>query len=283
MHKRDPCAATTHPGFLVDEASALGPKVCEGGVDVGYRVGDMVHAFAAGTNELADRRLLAERLQQLDVRPSHGNHRFLDSLALHHLAMNRFDPVQALVFGQRRVEITHGDADVVDVDEEHARKVRGPPPSTLVELASMDMRSRPPIAELRRIYEESNTIAVVGASPDPAKRAHVVPAYLADQGYRIIPVNPNHDEVLGEPCYPTLLEIPEAVDIVDVFRPPIDAPDVAAKAVQIGAKVLWLQLGIQSDEASRIAQEAGLAYIEDHCIGQMHAMLGLGPGPGHSD
>lgn len=283
MHERDPRTAATHPRFLVDEANTLGPQMSEGGVDVGYRVGDMVHAFAAGTNELADRRLLAERLQQLNVRTSHGDHRLLDSLALHHLAMDWFDPVQALVFGQSRVEVTHGDSDVVDVDEEHVGKVRGTPPNALVELASMTMRSRPPIAELRRIYEESHTIAVVGASPDPAKRANVIPAYLADQGYRVIPVNPNHDVVLGEPCYPTLLEIPEAVDIVDVFRPPIDAPDVAAKAVQIGAKVLWLQLGIQSTEAARIAQEAGLAFIEDHCIGQMHAMLGLGPGPGHSD
>ncbi len=143
------------------------------------------------------------------------------------------------------------------------------------------MRTRPPIAVLRRIYEESHTIAVVGASPDPSKRANVVPAYLRDQGYRIIPVNPNHDEVFGERSYPTLLDIPEPVDVVDVFRPPVDAPDVAAKAVQIGAKVLWLQLGILSDEAAQIAAKGGLTFVEDHCIGQMHAMLGLGPGPAH--
>ncbi|NNC92093.1 MAG: CoA-binding protein [Acidimicrobiia bacterium] len=143
------------------------------------------------------------------------------------------------------------------------------------------MRTRPPIKELRRIYEESRTIAVVGASPDPNKRANVVPAYLKDQGYRIIPVNPNHDEVLGEMCYPSLLEVPDPVDVVDVFRPPIDCPDVARKAVGIGAKVLWLQLGILSDEAAHIAADGGLAFVEDHCIGQMHAMLGLGPGPVH--
>jgi hypothetical protein len=143
------------------------------------------------------------------------------------------------------------------------------------------MRTRPPISELRKIYEESRTIAVVGASPDPSKRANVVPGYLKDQGYRIIPVNPNHDEVFGEPCYPSLLEIPEPVDVVDVFRPPVDAPDVAEKAVEIGAKVLWLQLGILSEEAARIATEGGLVFVEDHCMGQMHAMLGLGPGPVH--
>ncbi len=145
------------------------------------------------------------------------------------------------------------------------------------------MRTRPPIAELRRIYDESRTIAVVGASPDPSKRANVVPIYLRDQGYRIIPVNPNHDEVFGEQSYATLLDIPEPVDLVDVFRPPTDAPDVAEKAVQIGATVLWLQLGILSEEAARIAAAGGLAFVEDHCIGQMHAMLGLGPGPPHNE
>ena len=144
------------------------------------------------------------------------------------------------------------------------------------------MRTRPPIAELRKIYEESHTIAVVGASPDPSKRANVVPAYLKDQGYRIIPVNPNHDEVFDEQCYPSLLEIPDPVDVVDVFRPPVDAPGVAEKAVAIGAKVLWLQLGILSDEAAYIAAAGGLVFVEDHCMGQMHAMLGLGPGPGHN-
>ena len=216
------------------------------------------------------------------MRATNGDHRLLNPLALHYLTVHRFHPVLAAVLGEGGIQISNGNPDVVDVDEEHARKVRGTRGLVPVELASMVMRTRPPIVELRRIYEESRTIAVVGASPDPTKRANVIPAYLRDQGYRIIPVNPNHDEVFGEPCYPTLLEIPDPVDIVDVFRPPIDAPDVATKAVQIGAKVLWLQLGILSDEAARIAQEGGLAFIEDHCIGQMHAMLGLGPGPEHA-
>ncbi len=145
------------------------------------------------------------------------------------------------------------------------------------------MRTRPPVAEIRRLFEESRTIAVVGASPDPTKRANVVPSYLRDQGYRIIPVNPNHDEIFGERCYPTLLEVPGPVDVVDVFRPAADAPEIADKAVQIGARVLWLQLGILSDEAAEIAATAGLTFVEDHCMGQMHAMLGLGPGPPHSD
>ncbi len=145
------------------------------------------------------------------------------------------------------------------------------------------MKPRPPLAEIRRIYAQARTIAVVGASPDPTKRANVIPAYLQEQGYRIIPVNPSHDEIFGEPSYPTLLDIPEPVDVVEVFRPAGDAPGIAEKAVQIRAKVLWLQLGILSDEAALIAQEGGLTFVEDRCMGLMHAMLGLGPGPVHAD
>jgi hypothetical protein len=143
------------------------------------------------------------------------------------------------------------------------------------------MRTRPPLEDLRRIYADSKTIAVVGASPDPAKRAHVVPAYLQEQGYRIIPVNPNHEEVLGEIAYPTLLDIPEPVDVVDVFRPADEAPGIAENAVSIGANVLWLQLGIVSEKAGEVATEAGLDFVMDHCMGAMHAKLGLGPGPDH--
>jgi hypothetical protein len=143
------------------------------------------------------------------------------------------------------------------------------------------MRTRPPLEDLRRIYADSKTIAVVGASPDPAKRAHVVPAYLQEQGYRIIPVNPNHEEVLGETAYPTLLDIPEPVDVVDVFRPADEAPGIAENAVSIGASVLWLQLGIVSEKAGEVATEAGLDFVMDHCMGEMHAKLGLGPGPDH--
>jgi predicted CoA-binding protein len=142
-------------------------------------------------------------------------------------------------------------------------------------------RTRPRIDEIRKLYEETSTIAVVGASPDPAKRANVIPAYLQSQGYRIIPVNPRRDEIFGEACYPTLLDIPDPVDVVDVFRPAAEAPDVAHNAVAIGAHALWLQVGIVSEEAERIAREGGLVFIEDHCMGQMHAMVGLGPGPDH--
>ena len=143
------------------------------------------------------------------------------------------------------------------------------------------MRTRPPLEELRRIYADSETIAVVGASPDPTKRAHVVPAYLQEQGYRIIPVNPHHDEVLGEQAYATLLDIPEPVDVVEVFRPAEEAPGIAEDAAAIGAGVLWLQVGILSEEAGEIATDAGMRFVMDHCMGVMHAKLGLGAGPDH--
>jgi predicted CoA-binding protein len=142
------------------------------------------------------------------------------------------------------------------------------------------MPYRPPLTELRRIYAETQTVAVVGASTDPNKKANLIPAYLLEQGYRVIPVNPRHDGVLGLTAYPTLVEIPETVDVVVVFRPAPEAIDVAEKAVAVGAKVLWLQDGIVSEEAAGIAEAAGITVVMDTCIGLMHAKLGLGPGPG---
>lgn len=143
------------------------------------------------------------------------------------------------------------------------------------------MRSRPPLDELRRIYADSKTIAVVGASPDTSKMANKIPAYLQSQGYRIIPVNPRTDEVLGEKSYKELTDIPEPVDVVDVFRPAAEAPGIAEQAAEIGAEVLWLQVGIVSVEAGEIAEATGMTFVMDHCMGMMHAKLGLGPGPGH--
>lgn len=143
------------------------------------------------------------------------------------------------------------------------------------------MRSRPPLDVLRQIYADTKTIAVVGASPDTSKNANKIPAYLQSQGYRIIPVNPRTDQVLGEKTYKTLADIPEPVDVVDVFRPAAEAPGIARQAAEIGAKVLWLQVGIVSVEAGEIAEEAGMTFVMDHCMGMMHAKLGLGPGPGH--
>ena len=143
------------------------------------------------------------------------------------------------------------------------------------------MRTRPPLGDVRRIYADTKTIAVVGASPDPSKYSHTVAAYLKEQGYRIIPVNPGAEEVIGERAYPTLSDIPEPVDVVDVFRPADEAPGIAEQAVAIGADVLWLQVGIVSEEAGEIAAANGMTFVMDHCMGMMHAKLGLGPGPGH--
>lgn len=117
----------------------------------------------------------------------------------------------------------------------------------------------------RRILEDFSTFAVVGLSSDPAKSAHSVPAALAAYGWRVIPVNPHAEQLLGETVYRRLADIPEPVDVVNVFRPSGEAPDVARQAVEIGAKALWLQLGIVSVEARQIATEAGLLYVEDRC------------------
>ena len=135
--------------------------------------------------------------------------------------------------------------------------------------------------ELRSIYADAKVIAVVGMSADPDKPAHTIPRYLQSQGYRVIPVTPKGGEILGERAYASLEEIEGVgVDVVDVFRPDDETPDIARAAVAIGADVLWLQSGISSDEAERIAQEGGLRVVMDACMGMTHARLGLGPGPG---
>jgi predicted CoA-binding protein len=133
--------------------------------------------------------------------------------------------------------------------------------------------------ELRKIYEETTTIAVVGASGDEKKAAHTIPRYLQRQGFRIVPVNPKGGEILGEKVYERLEDVPEAIDVVDVFRPSDETPEVARDAVNVGAKVLWLQEGISSEEAERIASEGGLKVVMNRCMGETHYQLRLGPGP----
>lgn len=130
--------------------------------------------------------------------------------------------------------------------------------------------------ELRAILEAPRTIAVVGASGSPQKDAHEIPAYLQQQGYRIIPVNPGKDEVLGRSAPDALADIDAHVDVVDVFRPAEEAPDIARAAAAIGADVLWLQLGIVSDEAARIAEDAGMTVVMDQCMGATHRRLDIG-------
>lgn len=130
-------------------------------------------------------------------------------------------------------------------------------------------------AIVERILTTYDTITVVGASAAAAKAAHSVPARMQGHGWRIIPVNPHADEILGEPVFRTIGDVPEQVGLVDVFRPPWQAPDIARQAVAAGATALWLQLGIASAEARAIAEGAGLLYVEDRCLIIEQRRLGL--------
>jgi len=122
------------------------------------------------------------------------------------------------------------------------------------------------------VLRAARTIAVVGASRDPRKPGGSVPYGLQRRGFRIIPINPFADELFGERAYRSLAEVPEKIDLVDVFRPAADAPEIARQAAAAGAKALWLQLDIRSDEARRIAEAAGMAYVEDACTGVVAAL-----------
>ncbi|MCM1129029.1 MAG: CoA-binding protein [Alistipes senegalensis] len=119
-------------------------------------------------------------------------------------------------------------------------------------------------AGIREILKTVRTVAVVGCSPNPGPKNYV-PAYMQGEGYRIIPVNPRYNEVLGERCYATLQDIPVRVDMVDCFRPSGDILPIAEAAVAIGAKVLWMQAGIINEEAARLASAAGLQVVMDRC------------------
>lgn len=134
------------------------------------------------------------------------------------------------------------------------------------------------IDELRALYDRIRTVAVVGCSADRLKPGNFVPRYLRAYGFTIIPVNPRQASILGARCFASLREIDRPVDVVQVFRPVEEAPAIAADAVAIGARCLWLQLGLESVEAARIAGEAGLTVVMDRCMGVVHGQLGLGPG-----
>jgi uncharacterized protein len=127
---------------------------------------------------------------------------------------------------------------------------------------------------IRSLLLSAQTIAVYGCSADPQKDSHRVAAYLQRAGYRVIPVNPGLEEVLGERCYSDLASIPEdvAVDIVDVFRRSEHVPPVAEQAIARGARALWLQLGITHPEAERRAAEAGLQVVSDRCLKVEHQL-----------
>lgn len=126
--------------------------------------------------------------------------------------------------------------------------------------------SNPSREQLKELLEQSNTIAVVGLSDNRERVSYMVSEAMKKKGYRIIPVNPNATEILEETCYPTLSDIPFPIDLVNVFRRSEYTPEVAEEAVKIGAKALWLQLGIYSEEAASIAEAAGMTVVMDRCI-----------------
>ena len=127
------------------------------------------------------------------------------------------------------------------------------------------------------VLTAAKTIAVVGMSSDPAKPANFAPMELHRRGWTVIPVNPNADEIAGLKSYATLGEVPVPIDVVNVFRPAAEAPGIAVEAARVGAKALWLQKGIVSDEARQVAEAAGMDVVQDLCAGATSAHLDLYP------
>jgi predicted CoA-binding protein len=128
---------------------------------------------------------------------------------------------------------------------------------------------------IRLILTSCDHITVVGCSRDPSKEAHAIPQRMQQHGYRITPVNPHTDQLLGERAHPTLSDAPQPVDIVLVFRPSRDATDVVRQALAAGASAIWLQQGIRSAEGRELCEEAGVLYVEDHCMAVDYVRLGI--------
>ncbi|HEU5014538.1 MAG TPA: CoA-binding protein [Roseiflexaceae bacterium] len=122
-----------------------------------------------------------------------------------------------------------------------------------------------------RILQQYRTIAMVGLSSNPFRPSHFAAIYMLAEGYNIIPVNPREKEILGRRCYPSLRDIPEPVEIVDIFRDPAAVPPIVEEAIEIGAKVIWMQLGVINEAAARRAREAGLEVVMDACVKIEHA------------
>ena len=129
------------------------------------------------------------------------------------------------------------------------------------------------IPTLRRILNQNKTIAVIGLSGNWFRPSFFAAKYMQEHGYRIIPVNPNYEEILGEKCYPDLASIPDKVDMVDIFQRAETTPAYTQQAIDIGAKVVWLQLGIINDESKNLAEGAGLEFVQDRCVKIEHARL----------
>jgi uncharacterized protein len=139
-------------------------------------------------------------------------------------------------------------------------------PQSMADLA----RYQDPLT-IQRVLHTAKTIAIVGLSDNELRASYFVGYYLRRHGYRIIPVNPRQSEILGQKCYPSLLDVPEAVDIVDVFRAPDALPGIARDAVAIQAGTLWCQFGVINEEGAQIAEEGGLTVIMDRCLKVEHA------------
>ena len=127
--------------------------------------------------------------------------------------------------------------------------------------------------KVRRILQDTDVIAVVGLSPNPQRDSHRVARYMQSKRYRIIPVNPAAEEVLGEKSYPSLRDIPQKVDMVNVFRRSEYLPEIVDAAVEIGAKSLWTQLGVVHEESTRRARDAGLDVVTNRCLMVEHQSL----------
>jgi uncharacterized protein len=128
-------------------------------------------------------------------------------------------------------------------------------------------------AEIKEILLSARTIATVGFSTNPERPGYYVPEYMMLKGYRVIPVNPLINEVQGQKAYPDLLGIPDKVDLVQIFRPPAEAPAIVEQAIKIGAKVIWMQIGATNRDAAAVAQTAGLSVVMDKCMMIEHKRL----------
>jgi len=151
--------------------------------------------------------------------------------------------------------------------------------SCLPEKRNTEMENPMESPDIRSILEQYHTIAVVGISPKPERPSNAVSRHMQAEGYTIVPINPGHKEILGNPCYPSLTllppEVKERIEIVNIFRKPADVEPVVDEAIAIGAKVIWMQLGITNEAAAKKAREAGLQVIQNRCISVEHQRLFL--------
>lgn len=130
------------------------------------------------------------------------------------------------------------------------------------------------MSNLKELLKNAKTIAIVGCSDDPEKPSYQVAKYLKSKGYKIIPVNPKYSTVLDEKCFPSLSQIPEKIDIVDVFRKSEDILPIAKEAITLGIKCFWMQLGIKNEEAKQLLEKNNIIVVEDTCIKIFHSNMG---------